>query len=655
GKGTHEEVEALLVDGKKEEAVDASIRAGLWGLALLVASQCPAPTAAITGVTAGGEGEDAGPPPQPPYQRVVRLYANAFLHTGTPLHTMALAFSGQAGAAIKHGGKSLGGRLGGGGEAGQSGGFEESWMVTAAAVVSNKVPGWIEQLTGLGDRLLESNDVPAAHALFLVAGMQVELPTTKGSKLVLPGVDHRKPAHRALRTTEATNAVHILEVLDLAFKSGGDRVRNSAVQGHKLRLAMRLADLGFLQKAHDYARSVQEEVAAMSGRSQGGLEQRSPYSPQFIKALTEFEDRTSAALGLEGTAGQGSRADADGDRKRERSGAGSAAAGAGGVSNLVKTSATPGPAPTPSRSSSSASLNQGQTAAQHQNQNQNASSYGAPQGPSGGAAAARPARQQLAAPRPVQHAPGTAGSPFQRQQKQHHPSMSTRDAGSPPPGQGGGRGSSPSPPRAAGRSPPPPRHPAGGAGWPKAVASDTSVSPEGGQQGAMQSPPRSGAPGLGTQPFPQGAGVRAAFGNSPPRSTGGSPPAFSGGGAPPGGSRNSPLQDAAGGSSQKDGPASPGAGSAAVARRLLNRGAGEEGGRSPAKGVPHANSAPALVGERRGGNEEAVEQAPKSEPRKGEKGKEIQRRASVGGAAAVGAKPGRLAKMMTKWFYPEAK
>lgn len=76
---------------------------------------------------------------------MVRLYANAFLHTGTPLHTMALAFSGQAGAAIKHGGKSLAGGGGGGGGSGDAdrgsggGGFEESWMVTAAAIVSNKV------------------------------------------------------------------------------------------------------------------------------------------------------------------------------------------------------------------------------------------------------------------------------------------------------------------------------------------------------------------------------------------------------------------------------------------------------------------------------------------------------------------------------------
>lgn len=123
--------------------MDASVRAGLWGLALLIASSCPVPVTSESG--------DA--PPQSPYQRVVRLYANAFLHSGTPLYTMALAFSGQAGAAIKHGGKSLTGGAGGldaggrgaaaGGGVGVGGrgvgGFEENWMATAAAIVSNKV------------------------------------------------------------------------------------------------------------------------------------------------------------------------------------------------------------------------------------------------------------------------------------------------------------------------------------------------------------------------------------------------------------------------------------------------------------------------------------------------------------------------------------
>lgn len=61
-----------------------------------------------------------------------------------------------------------------------------------------QVPGWAEQLVGLGDRLFESDHVPAAHAMFLVAGVQVELPTTKGARLILPGVDHKQAAHRCV-------------------------------------------------------------------------------------------------------------------------------------------------------------------------------------------------------------------------------------------------------------------------------------------------------------------------------------------------------------------------------------------------------------------------------------------------------------------------
>lgn len=67
----------------------------------------------------------------------------------------------------------------------------------------------------------------------------------------------------------------------------------------------------------------------MSGRSQGGSEQRSPYSPQFITALNEFEDRTCAALGVE-AAGPDSKPSYAGGGGKERGGAGSAVAGAGG-------------------------------------------------------------------------------------------------------------------------------------------------------------------------------------------------------------------------------------------------------------------------------------------------------------------------------------
>ncbi|CAN0431626.1 unnamed protein product [Discosporangium mesarthrocarpum] len=158
GEGGSNKVESLLVDGKKEEAVNAAVQAGMWGLAILVATQCPpAPEPEGGGARAPQQQQQT-----PVYQRVVRQYADSFLHPGTPLHTMALAFSGQAGEAIRHGGKSLAAGMGGstgpytvlgGGVAGVSsaagpgggGGRDEhdrlrdNWMVTAAAIISNKV------------------------------------------------------------------------------------------------------------------------------------------------------------------------------------------------------------------------------------------------------------------------------------------------------------------------------------------------------------------------------------------------------------------------------------------------------------------------------------------------------------------------------------
>lgn len=59
-----------------------------------------------------------------------------------------------------------------------------------------KAIGWSDQLIGIGDRLRESEKVPAAHALFLMAGLVVELPTSKGARVVLPGVDYEQDPHR---------------------------------------------------------------------------------------------------------------------------------------------------------------------------------------------------------------------------------------------------------------------------------------------------------------------------------------------------------------------------------------------------------------------------------------------------------------------------
>ena len=275
-----------------------------------------------------------------------------------------------------------------------------------------------------------------------------------------------------------------------------------------------------------------------------------------------------------------------------------------------------------------------------------------------------------------------------------------------------GRGSSPPPHGMAGS--PPPRPPTGGAGRPGPPSSQGKqqhqfgpggaprpsgveanksppVSGAGGvaaggwgQQGPIQGQPQPGnVPGGRAQHFTQGAG--GAFGSPPPRSAAGSP-AFGGRGAAASEDpARSPAQSDAGNGAPNDAAGTPGAGAAAVAQRLLTRGGGLS---TPGKGkgVPHSSSAPVLSGKEHDESEErdssgngggagtaaapadgggrgneggvgkgkAVEQAPKSEPRKGAKDKNMPRRASVGGAA-VEAKPGFMAKMVSKWLYPEAK
>lgn len=307
---------------------------------------------------------------------------------------------------------------------------------------------------------------------------------------------------------------------------------------------------------------------------------------------------------------------------------------------------------------------------------------------SGGAPGAWPARQPLAGPRPGQTAARAAGA-------DSSPPL-PRKAGGPPRPPTGGAGW-PGAPSLQGKQQQQQQHPFGASGAPRPPGVEFNKSPPvsgaggvaaaggWGQKGPGQCQPQpSSVPGGGGQHFTQGAG--GAFGSPPPRSAAASP-AF---GESSTGAVTDPAMSPAGNGSPNDAGAAavPGAGAAAVAKRLLNGGpAADEGGSTPGgKGVPHVSSAPVLggkghpqdTGEERdspenddggrmaaaaaadggggggAGKGKTVQQAPKSEPRKGAKGKDLQRRASAGGAAVV-AKPGRLAKMMSKWLYPEAK
>ncbi|KAG5192804.1 hypothetical protein JKP88DRAFT_196946, partial [Tribonema minus] len=203
------------------------------------------------------------------------------------------------------------GGSGGSGSGDDGGGraLSRAWKLAAAAVLATRAGSEAKaQLLEIGDRLRRGGDWRAAHVAYLAAGWGVEKPH-RSARLVLPGVDHARAHHRALRTPAATDALHVLEALEAARGGDGGGASGgggSIVQGHKLRLAMVLADLGYVETACAYARSVRAKVS-LGGSGGGGSAAATggPYTDKFVTALRVFEDRLYTCAGVKHDGGGG--------------------------------------------------------------------------------------------------------------------------------------------------------------------------------------------------------------------------------------------------------------------------------------------------------------------------------------------------------------
>jgi hypothetical protein len=249
-------MESVLLEGQFREAVNIACAEQLWGLALLVASASTDREASGFNAAAVACVEDCLPPE-------------------SSLGSVVLSIAG-----VCNGGTSA---------------LNKAWKPSAMAILSGGGSDWASRLVEMGDQLSQGKDqcsIQAAHALYLMAGLQPQKPS-KVSRLVLPGVNFSDPEARALRVPAAWDAVHMLETLELVYSDGTGGGITSIVQGHKLRLAMIMADLGYLDRAEAYMRSVRKTVDKMKGRDVGkGL-----YTGMFIDALAEFEDRVGMCIG----------------------------------------------------------------------------------------------------------------------------------------------------------------------------------------------------------------------------------------------------------------------------------------------------------------------------------------------------------------------
>ena len=264
-----EEAQKLLLRGKREEAVKCALSGGDHALALLIASLCGPVT----------------------YHTAARYYIQKTIKSGTPLHTAMALFANQiqtpeeADELTANFWKDRAESVG------------ESWQYHLATVLSNQTRGWKNVLTSLGDELIRTGYVDAAHFCYLVSGRPISHHSNNSSCLVLVGCDHKIKEHVALMTKEAWEAYLRTEALEWAKRKGNPNAVISTLQPFKLRYAILLADFGFEETAKLYVESI---------RKCTGLYPASPiqskvahtYPNEFVKSLDVFEDRLCVSLGV---------------------------------------------------------------------------------------------------------------------------------------------------------------------------------------------------------------------------------------------------------------------------------------------------------------------------------------------------------------------
>jgi Sec23-binding domain of Sec16 len=201
------------------EAVDVALESRNFALALLVSSFCDADT----------------------YHNAVTQFAEKVLLPSSPLHTIAMLFSGQLGSSIwSADSKEL---LG-------------SWRCHLAAIISNRTQGWERIVFTLGTKLQQLGNVHAAHVCFMVCGLQIMSPILPETYVSLLGCDHLLPENVSLMTEEGLEAYERTEAYEWAKRKGNPNAMIKTLQPYKLQYAMILADFGFVKLAETYLENI---------------------------------------------------------------------------------------------------------------------------------------------------------------------------------------------------------------------------------------------------------------------------------------------------------------------------------------------------------------------------------------------------------------
>ncbi|XP_056146777.1 protein transport protein Sec16A isoform X2 [Lampris incognitus] len=240
GKET-ERFRELLLFGRKKDALEAAMKGGLWGHALLLASKMDSRT----------------------HARVMTRFANS-LPINDPLQTVYQLMSGRMPASATCCGEEKWG----------------DWRPHLAMVLSNlthTVDLDTRTITTMGDTLASKGLTDAAHFCYLMAQVGLGVFTKKSTKMVLVGSNHSLPFYQF-----ATNeAIQRTEAYEYAQSLGSQPCSLPNFQVFKLIYACRLAEAGLSAQAFHYCEVISRNV----------LMQPSYHSPVFLSQLIQMSEK----------------------------------------------------------------------------------------------------------------------------------------------------------------------------------------------------------------------------------------------------------------------------------------------------------------------------------------------------------------------------
>jgi hypothetical protein len=168
------------------------------------------------------------------------------------------------------------------------------WKEILGMILSNRTPNDITAIVSLGDTLLSSGKLFAAHLCYLFSPSSISGLGNKNTKAVILGADHLKNK----KFYQDLSAFEMTEFLEYMYYLANKNLSTMPhFQAYKLAYASWLSEIGLVTKAFSYTQCIMQIVKSGTNNNSNGTTSTSLYyNSTFIESLKEFSSRCQGNL-----------------------------------------------------------------------------------------------------------------------------------------------------------------------------------------------------------------------------------------------------------------------------------------------------------------------------------------------------------------------